>query len=119
MTDKELLEIEARANAATPGPWVDNITSVDQHFTLQPTKAVVGLEDCGSPYNPWQRMVLDEADRQFIAHAREDIPRLVNEVRRLRALTAAIIEAHDGRWLSRDDTSIEKARAYLGFPPAK
>jgi hypothetical protein len=70
MTDEELTGIEARANAATPGPW----------------EAQHSYDDCwwlGGPEANGPDM-LPQGDAEFIAHARADVPALVAEVRRLR-----------------------------------
>ena len=58
MTEEQLKEIEGRANAATPGPW-----------TLS-----------------WSSTQCSHEDSKLIAHAREDIPNLIAEIRRLQSL---------------------------------
>lgn len=66
MDAKQLAEIKARCDAATPGPWyADGWAAWDD---LENT--FVELSDFG-------------ADAKFIAHARTDIPALVAEVERL------------------------------------
>ena len=95
MGDERLAEIEARANAATPGPW----TPLDDGFYGY---VCVGVRDaepgkwsqikgkafdaviCGGEPNEG-RMAEDDPDTRFIAHARGDVPDLIAEVRRLRA----------------------------------
>ena len=78
VTDQELSEIEARANAATEGPWraeYANITSAD----------VVGPLDADLVQRKYGgRAQYLVADAEFIAAARTDIPALVAEVRALR-----------------------------------
>ncbi len=74
MTNEELDEIEARANAATPGPW--------KHADSRDNE--VRLEHGGFPasgYSHWSMMRPNDAT--FIAAARQDVPRLIQEVRRL------------------------------------
>ena len=77
MGDDELREIEARAEAATPGPWTwdhedDRLNS--------PHCPVLFSCDIGEFRNcVW----LTRDDAAFIAQAREDVPRLVAEIRRL------------------------------------
>lgn len=90
MTDEELAAIEARANAATPGPWRDE--GPDERRPRYPHDAIVGpAEDCGIPAmiakarGFYHSAEVETANSQFIAHAREDVPALVAEVRRLRA----------------------------------
>lgn len=80
LTESDLSEIEARCEAATPGKWF--VYHADAGPTVQVPKGWVALLDwkcCGG--------TLDQrANATFIAAAREDVPRLVAEVRRLRGL---------------------------------
>lgn len=85
MTSDELAEIEARANAATPGPWecevrhgapsikggpVHNFArGAGRHQIL----SVVGQD--------WMRADEPTCNAKFAAHARTDIPALVAAVR--------------------------------------
>ncbi len=83
MTDKELKAIEARANAATVGPWNTGEEESnpgrcrgiwpgdEEHLEIVTTDSGV--------YGPKM------PDAIFIAAARSDVPALVAEVRRLRA----------------------------------
>lgn len=72
MTEAQLAEIEARANAATPGPWTaDN--EYDEPAVVGPDNRDLAL------------FVETDADAAFLANARTDVPALVAEVRRLRA----------------------------------
>lgn len=76
----DLDAIEARANAATPGPW-----RADESFSIDGTavfvcRTVPGVADY------WQ----GDRDSEFIAHAREDIPAMAAEIRRLRADVAQL-----------------------------
>lgn len=80
MTEAELEAIEARANAATPGPWFD----IDQFEEDYPVEIAL-TNDPGKYGHEQKRSEFTDADRDFIAHARTDIPTLVAEVRRLRA----------------------------------
>ena len=85
MTEQELKAIEARANAATPGPWV--------HETRY---GAIGAVEAGNEAlaQVQQRVARDnnrrDTDAAFIAHARTDIPSLVDEVRRLRGLVEEV-----------------------------
>lgn len=83
MDEERLAEIEARANAATPGPWEAGESAFDSSTgggsclgVFAPTKY--------SPRALLANEVFDEADAAFIAHARADVPDLVAEMRRLR-----------------------------------
>ena len=96
MTDKELDEISARANAAAPGPWCYDYQ--EKHVHGNPTNvlraAAVGQRIHSPSDLPWiadigANEIYDEqrrANADFIAAARTDIPALVAEVHRLRAL---------------------------------
>ncbi len=84
LSNEELENIYRRCKAATPGPWVSlwegrDHTSGDsvivrgdqrQHDDLYISPATL-------------------ADQDFIAHAREDIPNLVDEVLRLKEILKA------------------------------
>jgi hypothetical protein len=79
MTELDLDEIEARANAATPGPW-------EAYFTLHGDPMVVeqGQGPFGAVTLPSTAPDdYGKANAEFIAHAREDIPALVQRVREL------------------------------------
>ena len=81
LTDAELGAIEARCAAATPGPWRSWIegrdhTSGDSVITSRAHD--IYLSPPPSHAAPH--------DQDFIAAARQDIPRLIAEVRRLRRL---------------------------------
>lgn len=69
-----LAAIEARANAATEGPW-DVASDADTY--LKPTDVV-------GPGEPGERFIICEyagQDAEFIAHARADVPALVAALR--------------------------------------
>lgn len=70
LTDAYLDAIEQRAHAATEGPW--EASAHDHYLVICP--------DCGV------RGGYERADAEFIAHARSDVPALLAEVRRLRAM---------------------------------
>jgi len=67
----DLDAIEARANAATPGPW--KRTGVDVMCYLPVHTVMYGRRD-----GEWQSRVENQV---FIAHARADIPALIAAVR--------------------------------------
>ena len=98
MTDDELNRIEARANAATPWPWVaanrneihDRETRFDERgIRIGSTANGIATIDCTNVEN----------NRQFIVHARKDVPALLAEVRQLCAerdvLIRYIINQHN------------------------
>lgn len=110
-TDQQLDEIDARANAATPGPWgvYENGggSLIDIAADLQDTgcgyrgrREICRLEDEPMDNDPTHREWTAEedwsqvrADAEFIAHAPEDVRVLLAEVRRLRDRVAEL-EAH-------------------------
>jgi hypothetical protein len=82
----DLDAIEARANAATPGPWHK------EHTDPNPLHGCVTIGDhgwvCAGPNAPAYDEDSDEghADAEFVAHARTDVPALVALVRELRRM---------------------------------
>ena len=94
MTDY-LDEIQARADAATDGPWT---VYVNEHG---PWVGKDGGAEIGD--DPEQ----DRADAEFSAHARTDVPRLVAALRAVEALPQR-------PWDERraDDPESRSARAY-------
>lgn len=93
MTEEELQAVESREKAATEGPWFEQyeydgartvamIRSTDTTFCVNRAIHVDG--------NPCERML---ANGIFIARAREDVPALVAEVRRLQAENAKLRKA--------------------------
>jgi hypothetical protein len=95
MDDKQLNEIEARANAATSGPWfegdvwvfTDPIYEDDNRLSNVLGMSYTDPERAGAEHQRGLR------NARFIAHAREDVPALLAEVRRLTGeLNAAIAD---------------------------
>ncbi|WP_345695955.1 hypothetical protein [Kitasatospora terrestris] len=94
MTDEQLDEIEERAARATPGPWVPVLetrgaTGGGSCLLVDPVGTGVDDEIYWTRFIG-QREVRSpdaqlDADLDFVAGAREDVPRLLAEVRRLRA----------------------------------
>ncbi len=78
MTDAELDAIRARAEAATPGPWGITADSKPNDFDI-----------AGPEPGDTRGMFWREEDAGFVAHARTDVPALLDEVKRLRALLKA------------------------------
>lgn len=112
MTQAELDEIEKRANAATPGPWRIDCRSCSNEqsdpswpetdflqFHVQGTDVVPmnGFHDpidgrklIGPKEVRWGRGDYYGRDADFIAHAREDIPKLIARVRELEKIVARL-----------------------------
>ncbi len=90
ISEAELEEMEARALAATAAPWEAFVEGRD-HFAGDDFIRTGGLDDA-SPDMYVSLAFSDRpgtvptppADLDFIAAARQDVPRLVKEVRRLR-----------------------------------
>lgn len=88
MTDERLSEIEERVNKATAGPW----TALGDG-DWQDVSGFAHDFGCGCCQREDGNFVA--ADAQFIAHARQDVPELIAEVRRLRAENAALLSIAD------------------------
>ena len=93
MTDTlDLAAIEARAEAATKGPWESRDYPNDEVWDSK------GI---------WLADVRNEETAAFIAHAREDIPALLARVRELEAALAEMTEQRNhymnqmGRWVDK------------------
>lgn len=82
LTEDELLKIEARIQSARSGPWVSYIEGRDH--TSGSNFIMVGSGDERS--DDIEMIGATKADQDFIAKARQDVPRLLQEVRRLRKL---------------------------------
>lgn len=85
MSDDELSKISARGIAATPGPWKPYFEGRD-HFAGD-SFIMTGTQDLyitAEDYSGGRGHF--EADLDFIAYARQDIPRLIAEIRRLQWL---------------------------------
>ena len=82
LTDGDLEQIELRCNAATKGPWESSVEGRD-HLAGSNFIRTGGLDN-DSPDIELIGATADDQD--FIAHARQDVPRLLEEVRRLKRL---------------------------------
>ena len=101
LTDEELNELDALAHTATPGPWFVRLLD-DEHamnLTAVSTTPDIGRGERWPNFEPneivaatlvQQPRYVDIADTRwdenakFIADARQSVPRLIAEVRRLR-----------------------------------
>jgi hypothetical protein len=76
-----LAEIEARVNAASPGPWQEFLAS--QGGLGGDSVVWITTEDQEPDMYLWRGdKVAPDADIDFIAHARQDVPALLLRVRR-------------------------------------
>lgn len=100
MTPEELNTIRERCEKATPGPWTtDRPTKPSDPDEFSKWVAICGLggrtgvfADPPGGQSPWN-------DAQFIAHAREDIPALLDYIKELEARISKKEEVHDDVWL--------------------
>ncbi len=104
----DLDAIEARVNAATPGPWW-----VEQVGDFGDKSAVIECVRWRGYLNTLH-LVEDTPTAEFIAHAREDVPALVAEVRSLRAKVAAV-EALADQWADRKRSDGMSGNAWIGI----
>jgi hypothetical protein len=85
MADDQLAKIQARADAATPGPWKVDFT--DDDGDVRPNNACTVRDGRGR-----LMMRIEEAENKadilFLMHAREDVPRLLSTVEYLRRQVA-------------------------------
>lgn len=80
-----LVEMEARCESASPGPWRSMVEGRDHECGS--SFIMTGTPECRGP-----DIELSGAtgnDQEFIAHARTDVPRLLAEIRRLRTTAPA------------------------------
>ena len=123
----DLSAIRKRCDAATRGPW-RSMRQGNQYIetNYMPTCKCVGasvVEGIKRPWKPYaairfgikaeqhEEARFKDKDADFIAHAREDIPELLDEVERLRALLRESLreheEDHDPGWACRIEMSGE------------
>jgi len=79
LDEGEMAEIRSRCEQATPGPWTSYIEGRD--MTSGSSFIMTEGEDL-------YLTGATTADQDFIAHARQDVPRLIAEIDRLRQLLA-------------------------------
>jgi hypothetical protein len=81
LTEAELSRIQRTCEAATPGPWrafIEGRDHVSGSSFIQTQGADIELTGA------------TDEDHDFIASARQDVPRLIDEVRTLRECIAAL-----------------------------
>jgi hypothetical protein len=81
LSDEYLDEIRKRCNAATNGPWISFIEG--RNHSSGDSVIVRGVNETE---NDLYLVGATEEDQNFIAHARQDIPLLLDETERLHKL---------------------------------
>ena len=89
----ELAMIEARADAASAGPWT--VEEAGTYFGL------MSGDHAGYVARLWMHHPVADANASFLAHTRADVPCLVAEVRRLQARVREL----EAQLAERDDRS--------------
>ena len=122
----DLNAIEARAEAATPGPWTARLSDMWEINAGSDLVSVV--ESCWLPDDCEAGQhggIPDVDDARFIAHARTDVPALVAELRAAREVveaTAAYLGDEDfpgEHFVHEDDMAVALVayRAVVGEQP--
>jgi hypothetical protein len=107
ITDDELAEVDELVSAATPGPW--HVRSLDDEWAMNlvtiSTVPETGRQERWPQFDSGEMVAatlvqhpryIDIADQrwdenaQFIAQARDLIPRLTEEIRRLRRINKGV-----------------------------
>jgi hypothetical protein len=84
VSDAELDAMQQRAGAASRGPWRSFIEGRD-HTSGDSFIRIGGLDDGEADmYVSRETTSASDADLDFIAGARQDVPRLIAEIKRLR-----------------------------------
>lgn len=81
LSKAHLDEIIKRCQAATPGPWIDFLESRDKFSG----DSFIGRGENRSEEDLYLTGATN-ADIEFIAHARQDIPLLLKEIERLKKI---------------------------------
>jgi hypothetical protein len=89
LTPEQRAEIRARAEAATPGPWLASHRCVDR-TPDDDESCGLGLEIDGPPEAYLRGQFARSADAQFIAAARTDIPALLDTIEALEQRVAEL-----------------------------
>lgn len=89
---KILDEKEARANAATDGPWNASLTGRGARVSEPSGYPLPGCFTCGQN----EEGIYEPADAEFIARARTDVPALVAALRAVLALDGPMTGENSG-----------------------
>ncbi len=93
LSNEELDRIESRIAAATIGPWLSYLAGAD----LAADSSCIELGSCNEvgTFKSIELIGATAADHEFIANARQDLPRLLHEVRCLRARLQSLCTSMD------------------------
>lgn len=89
----ELDRIEHRVEAATAGPWISYIAGRDAE--VETSRIELGACNELGTFKSIELVGGSVADQDFIASARQDVPRLIREVLALRARLSALLSEQD------------------------
>lgn len=92
-----LEEIQARADKATDGPWAAHVDRFqDESYRDIDGAWIPGVAEKGFYEGDKPALsMLDPEDAEFIAHAREDVPWLIEQVRKRDAALRAVLDLCD------------------------
>ena len=113
LTDEELEEIRDRVDNATKGPWITTMGGVSSrhaesyNYSGKNTREICALSDGEYIVN-----MNEENDAAFIAHARQDIPKLLAEIDRLNRLYCELKEIAHNIEVDRNETAAEYREYY-------
>jgi len=104
LDDKRLAEIEARCNAATPGPWKGDCRDGFVKYAVYGSDGTLVLRVDHKNYESGFIGECSVEDESFVLHAPTDVPALVAEVRRLRVE----LDELQGAWAKYPDFDLER-----------
>ena len=100
--DKRISQIKERIEKATPGRWKVEKIYHEEPYENYIKSAAITCNGYMVTRNDWSNPVM--ADLEFIAHAREDIPYLLKEIKRLQTLKTPTRYCEEcGRRLDEDE----------------
>lgn len=112
LTKAEIAEMRARCEAATPGPWTDVRPGRDAETGFSKGVIVAAVAPRQGIYADPPGGSYPAADQSFIAHARTDLPRLLDELERMREALREI--AHECDPTDPPWANHEVGRLYIG-----
>jgi len=87
MTEEELKEIEHRVNSGTKGPWIVMIEGITHSSGSDFIMTGVENSDDHSNAERGNDLYVSDGRKEdliFMAHAKQDIPKLITEIRKLK-----------------------------------